>query len=107
MKLCILAAFLSLAGCSSIAAPRPFGVAMASPERCAALDDSATLWGTTAVIAGGLAGSSGGLTTVPGESSGARTALAVGAVVSGAVAAGAAYAAHGKAADFVMEGCAR
>ena len=93
---------LWLVGCSGFAP----GNTIASPARCAALDDRASMWGAIAAGAGLLGGGTG-LSTIASDDKAVRVSLAVGSLVSGALAAGAAYAAHESSQGYVEENCAK
>jgi hypothetical protein len=97
VKALLLAVLVLSTGCAgslesarleSIAGVR-LHVPPASPERCQSLDDRHVAWGATAASAGLLA-SATGLVSIPADGD-LQTGMVAGAVVSGAVAAGASY----------------
>ena len=90
-------------GCASLGKP---SAVPGSPERCASLDDSAGAYGAISVTTGVLSGTAG-LVTIPADKGEYRTALGTGAVISAAIAAGAAFMAHDKASEYVKEGCGK
>ena len=98
-------ALVVLSGCGHFRpASAPLSGFVASPDRCATLDDRATWSGGVAAGAGLLAGGSG-LSTIASDDKTARLSLAIGAGVMGAIAAGAAFFGHSTAQTFISEGC--
>lgn len=100
----MLAIALALGGCRTM---RPsVGGAPATPDRCAALDDRAMVWGGIGGAAGALGGASG-LSTIVTDDRAVRTSLAVSAAVLGALAAGAAYVSRTATERYTEGGCGR
>lgn len=99
----------ALGACSApkhyVALPVSGQVASPASDRCDEILSKERTWKTVAAVAG-ILGGGGGLATIPIETQSARTGVAVGAILVGAVSAGSVFLSENYASDFRDHRCA-